>query len=191
MGLNDDLSPAEQELARRLSGLAADPSPGATASIMRAVSAARPAEVPEAPRRRLQWRAVAAVAAALVVLITGTIGAMAASSQALPISPAYALRGVGEQFRIALANPLGQEQLRIQFAQDRFHQVPAVVHMSRSAATRLISDGSAYLDQAHRGLPSLPAREQGQVQSQLNQAGHDQKGAQDQLDQNQGGDQQS
>jgi hypothetical protein len=188
MGLSDDLSPAEQELARRLSGLAVDPSPAARESIMRAVAAARLAE---APRWHLRWRAMAAVAAALVVLITGTIGAMAASSQALPNSPGYALRGVGEQLRIALANPLGKEQLRIQFARDRFHEVPAVVHMSRSAASRLVNDGKAYLKQAQRDLPSLAADQQGKVSGQLNQAGQDEQGAQDQLNQNQGGNQQN
>lgn len=189
--MNDDLTPAEQDLARKLSGLAVDPSPAARESIMRAVSAAGVAEAQAAPHRRPRWRVMAALVAALLLLITGTVGAMAASSQALPDNPAYALRGAGEQIRIALANPLGKEELRIQFARERFQQVPSIVHRSRSAASRLIIDGRAYLDQAHNNLLSLSPEEQGQVETQLNQAGQDQHGAQNQLNQNQGGDQQN
>lgn len=182
MAMNDDLSPAEQELARELSGLAIDPSPAARESIMRAVSAARLAR-PKAPRWRLRWRVMTAAVAAVLLLITGTVGAMAASSHALPDSPAYSLRGAGEQIRIAFASPLGREELRIEFARDRFKQVPAVVQMSRSDASRLIADGSAYLDKAHRDLQSLSADEQGQVENELNNAGDDEKAAQDQLNQ--------
>lgn len=182
MAMSGDLSPAEQDLARELSGLAIDPSPAARASIMRAVLVARGTE-PKAPRWRLRWRVMTAVVAAVVVLITGTIGAMAASSNALPNSPAYTLRGAGEQVRIVLASPLGREQLRIEFARDRFKQVPAVVHVSHSAASRLIADGSAYLEQAQRDLQSLSADEQGQVENELNDAGGDEQAAQDQLNQ--------
>ena len=181
--MTDDLSPTEQDLARELSGLAVDPSPAARESIMRAVSAARHAE-PKAAARRLRWRVMTAAVAAVVVLITGTIGVLAASSQALPDSPAYSLRGAGEQIRITFANRVGQEELRIQFARDRFQQVPAVVHRSRSAAVRLITDGGNYLDGARRDLPSLTADQQGQVQNQLNQAGQDQQAAEQQLNQN-------
>ena len=182
MAMNDDLSAAEQELARELSSLAIDPSPAARESIMRAVSAATQAEA-KAPRWRLRWRVMTAAFAAVLVLITGTVGVLAASSQALPDSPAYSLRGVGEEFRIAFASPIGKEELRIQFARDRFKQVPAVVHRSRATATRLIDDGNSYLDQTRRDLPSLSADEQGEVESQLKQAGQDQQGAQDQVNQ--------
>ena len=180
--MSDDLSPAEQDLATELSRLAVDPSPAARDSIMRAVSAARLAE-PKAPRWRLRWRVIGAAVAAVLVLVTGTVGVLAASSQALPASPAYSLRGVGEQIRIFFASPVGREELRIQFARERFQQVPAVVHRSRSDAMRLINDGSNYLDQTRRDLPSLSADEQGQVESRLNQAGQDQQGAQDELNQ--------
>jgi hypothetical protein len=182
VAVNDDLSPAEQDLARELSGLAVDPSPKARESIMRAVSAARPAE-PQAPRRQLRWRVMTAALAAVLALVTGTVGVLAASSQALPGSPAYSLRGAGEQIRIAFASPVGQEELRIQFARDRFQQVPEVVHQSRSDARRLIDDGSNYLAQTRQNLPSLSAGQQGQVQNQLNQAGQDQQAAQDELNQ--------
>lgn len=182
MAMNDDLSPAEQDLARELSGLGIDPSPAARDSIMRAVSAARSAE-PKTHRWRLRWRVMTAAVAAVLVLITASIGAMAASSQALPNSPAYTLRGAGEEVRIVLASPLGRERLRIEFARDRFKQVPTVIHVSRSEAGRLIADGSAYLDQAQRDLPSLAVDEQGQVENELNNAGADETAAQDQLNQ--------
>ena len=186
MAMNDELSPVEQDLAGQLSRLTVDPTPDARKSIMRAVSAARHAE-PRAHRWRLRWRVTTAVVAAILVLIAGTVGAFAASTQALPNSPAYTLRGAGEQIRIALASPVGREELRIQFARERFHQVPAIAHRSRSDAMRLINDGSAYLDETRRDLPSLSADEQGQIENQLNQAGQDQQGAQGDL--NQGGEQ--
>ena len=126
--------------------------------------------------------AVATLAAALV-LITGTVGAVAASSQALPDSPAYALRFAGEDVRLIVASPVGREQLRIGFARDRFQQATAVVHRSRSAANRLIADGGNYLQQTRVDLPALPTSEQGQVQNQLTQAGQDQQAAEQELNQ--------
>jgi hypothetical protein len=129
------------------------------------------------------WRLAAAALAAALVVITGTVGVLAASSQALPDSPAYALRTAGEQIRLVVASPVGREQLRIQFARDRFHQAEEVVQADRSDARRLIDDGSGYLDQTRRDLPSLSVGEQGQLANQLNQAGQDQKAAEDQLNQ--------
>jgi hypothetical protein len=181
--MSDDLTPVEQELAQRLSGLGADPSPATQASIMRAVRAARPAE---ATRQRFQfrWRLPVAVAAAFVLVFTATVGVLAASSEALPHSPAYTLRLVGEEVRLAVAGPVGREQLQIQFARDRFLQAGQVVHDNHSDATRLVDDGGIYLDRARRNLPSLTANQQGQVQNQLNQAGQDQQAAEQQLNQN-------
>jgi hypothetical protein len=186
MAMSDDLSPAEENLAGALSRLGLDPSPAARESIMRAVSAARLVET-RRPRLLVRWRVLLAAGAAVLVLITGAVGVLAASSQALPGSPAYSLRGVGEQIRITFASPVGREELRIQFARDRFKQVPAIVHRSRSDAMRLINDGRSYLDLTRRDLASLSADEQGQVESQLNQAGQDEQAAQGQL--NQGGEQ--
>jgi len=94
---------------------------------------------------------------------------------------------VGEQIRITLASPVGREELRIQFARERYHQVPAMLPRSRSDAMRLIEDGNHYLDQTRRDLPALSAGEQGQIENQLNQAGQDQQGAQGEV--NQGGEQ--
>jgi uncharacterized protein DUF5667 len=178
--VSDDLSPAEQKLANELSGLAVDPSPAAQEAIMRSVRTA----VRSVKRRwRLGWRVTAAAVAAILILITGTVGVLAATSEALPHSPAYSLRLMGEQIRIAIASPVGREQLRIQFARDRFQQAGQVVQNNRSDARRLVDDGHSYLVQTQRDLPSLSAGEQGQVQNQLNQAGQDEQAAQNQLNQ--------
>ena len=47
-----------------------------------------------------------------------------------------------------------------------------------SEASRLIDDGSVYLDKAWRDLPSLSAADQAQVLEQLTQADEDQEDAQ-------------
>jgi len=180
----DELSPSEQEIARDLSALGADPSPASRESIMRGVHAAAPRV-----RWHLSWRLLTAVAAAALLLGASTIGAMAASSQALPHSPAYPLRFAGEGIRLAVANPADREHLRIDFARDRFHQAREVVRENRSDAKQLIVDGRDYLAQARRDLSSLSADEQGQVESEINQAGDDERSAEGQL--NQQGDDQS
>jgi len=184
--MSDELSPTEQELADQLSELAVNPSAVDRDKIMRAVRTAVRAPAP-ADRWRRPWRLVAAATAVVLVVITGAVGVLAATSQALPDSPAYNLRYAGEQLRLVVASPVDGEQLRIQFARERFHQAQLVAHENRSDAKRLIDDGSNYLDQTRRDLRSLSADEQGQVQNQLNQAGQDQKAAEDQL--NQQGDQ--
>jgi gas vesicle protein len=134
-------------------------------------------------RWTLSWRPLTAVVAAVVLLAAGTVGAMAASSQALPTSPAYPLRYAGEGIRLAVASPVGREHLRIDFARDRFRQAKAVVRDNRADAKQLIADGSQYLDQTRRDLSSLSADQQGQVESEINQAGDDQKSAENQVDQ--------
>lgn len=183
---DDELSPEEQDLARELSSLAADPGDARRDSIMQAVRAARQEAAPSATWR-LRRRVLAVVSVTALLLIVSTVGALAASSQALPSSPTYGLRFAGEQCRLAIASPVGREELRIQFARDRFHQAQDVVRGNRSVAKRLIEDGRGYLDQTRRDLGALPSGEQGEVQNQLNQAGEDQKAAQGQL--NQAGDQ--
>jgi hypothetical protein len=184
----DELSPSEQETALELSTLAEDPSPASRDSIMHRVHAALPTAAPRA-RWHLSWRLVMAVAVAALLLGVGTIGAMAASSQALPHSPAYPLRFAGEGIRLAVASPADKEHLRIDFARDRFHQAGDVVRENRSDAKQLIVDGRDYLAQARRDLSSLSADEQGQVEREINQAGDDQRSAEGQL--NQQGDDQS
>ncbi|MDQ2943370.1 MAG: anti-sigma factor [Candidatus Dormibacteraeota bacterium] len=178
----EGLSPAEQEIARELSRLAADPSPASRDSIMRAVRAGRQAQA-RRPGGGLRWRLIAVVAATLLLLVGGTSGAVAASSQALPHNPAYTLRFVNEKVRLTVANPVGRVELRIDFARDRFRQAQLVVRENRSDAMRLIDDGRVYLDQARRDLSSLPAGEQGRMENPLNQAGQDQKAAENQLNQ--------
>jgi hypothetical protein len=184
--MTDELSPAEQDLAHELSRLAVDPDPAARETIMRAVRGAVRAPAP-AERWRLRRRVMAAGVAAVLLAITGTAGVMAASSQALPDSPAYTLRVAGEQVRLVIDSPVGREQLRIQFARDRFRQAEQIVNVNRSDARRLLEDGGSYLDQTRRDLPSLSSEQQGQVENQLGQAGQDQKAAESQV--NQGGDQ--
>jgi hypothetical protein len=177
----DDLSPSEQQIARDLSALAADPSPVSRSSIMQGVRAARR----PAPSG-MRWRVLIAVAAAVLLLASGTVGAMAASSQALPDSAAYPLRFAGEGIRLAIASPVDREHLRIDFARDRFRQAIEVVRDNRADAKQLIADGREYLDQTRRDLPSLSADQQGQVETEINQAGEDQKSAESELDQQQG-----
>jgi hypothetical protein len=178
----DGLSPSEQETAQELSALADDPSAASWDSIMRGVHAALPIAAPSA-RWHLSGRLVMAVAAAVLLLGGSTIGAMAASSQALPHSPAYPLRFAGEGIRLAVASPADREHLRIDFARDRFHQAGDVVRENRSDAKQLIVDGRDYLAQARRDLSSLSAGEQGRVESEINQAGDDERSAEGQLTQ--------
>jgi hypothetical protein len=178
----DELSPSEQETAQELSSLAEDPSPASRDWIMHGIHAALAKGAPRA-RWHLSWRLVMAVAVAALLLGVGTIGAMAASSQALPHSPAYPLRFAGEGIRLAVASPADKEHLRIDFARDRFHQAGDVVRENRSDAKQLIVDGREYLAQARRDLSSLSADEQGQVESEINQAGDDERSAEGQLNQ--------
>jgi hypothetical protein len=182
MTMTGELSTSEQEIADRLWKLAADPSPASTESIMRAVRAVRPATVPR-PQQHLRRRIVLAAVLAAALLAASGVGALAASSQALPDSPAYTLRFTGEQVRLAVASPVGREELRIQFARDRFHQAEAVMAENRSNATKLIQDGSYYLGQARNDVSSLSSGEQGRVENQLDQAGADQAAAENQLNQ--------
>jgi hypothetical protein len=128
------------------------------------------------PRR--SWRLADVAMAAVLVAIIVAVGVIALSSQALPSGPAYGLRSAGEQIRLAVGTPLGREQLRIQFARDRFHQAVQVVNQNRSDASRLIDDGSVYLDKAWRDLPSLSAIDQVQIRLQLTDADEDQEDAQ-------------
>jgi hypothetical protein len=180
--MSDELSAAEEQLARELRNLAVDPSSATRASIMRSVMAAS-----KPPSRSaglgLRVRVLTALLAATALLVAGSLGVYAASSEALPSSPAYSVRWAGEQVRLVVAGPLDREQLRIQFARDRFQQVQGVVRQNRSDAKQLIDDGNSYLDEARGSLGSLSADEQGQVENQLNQAGQDEQAAQGELNQ--------
>jgi hypothetical protein len=77
-----------------------------------------------------------------------------------------------------MATPVGREDLRIQFARDRFQQVHQVVGKNHSAAMRLVADGSVYLDQAWRDLPAFSAADQRRLRDLLDQTDEDQEDAQ-------------
>lgn len=178
----DDLSPAERDLAVELSKLASDPSPASREAIMGAVRtavrhSAQPRRLPNA------WRLTAAAVAAVALVLGSSVFAFAASSTALPDSPAYGLRSVGERVRIAVLAPTDRELLRITFAREHFQQAQVLAHRNRSDAAQLLNDGREYLADARKDLRSVPSGEQGEVQNQLNQAGTQQSQTEDQLGQ--------
>lgn len=181
MELNDEgLSAAEQRLAGELAALGVNPSPEKSAAIMAAVR--RSQDVRPTLVRRWRLALVAFGAAALLAL--SSVGAVAASNEALPSSPTYSLRFAGEQARLALASPAGREQLRIDFANARVNQARAILRQgARTDARSLLRDSRGYLAQAKKDLGSLPANEQGQIQNQLNQAETNEHQAEAQLNQ--------
>lgn len=180
--MSEELSVSEQKLASQLEHLATEPDSSTRKAIMRAVMSLTLAG---AAPRRLGWRGrfLAPVAGALVLMIAGTVGAFAASSDALPKTPAYQVRLAGEEIRLAFADLKGREQLRIGFARDRFRQAQQIAHSDRADAQLLIDGGGGYLTLTRKDLGSLPADEQGQVQNQLDQAEEDQNQTQSQVDQ--------
>jgi hypothetical protein len=118
-----------------------------------------------------RWRLALVGLGAVALLALSSVGAVAASNDAVPSSPTYSLRVGGEQLRLALASPAGREQLLIDFANARTYQARAVLRQGdRSDAKGLLRDSRAYLEQAKKGLGSLAPNEQGQIQNQLNQA---------------------
>lgn len=182
MELNDEgLSAAERQLAGELFALGVNPSAETSAAIMAAVR--RSQNVRPALVRRWRLALVAFGAAALLAL--SSVGAVAASNDALPSSPTYSLRFAGEQARLALSSPAGREQLRIDFANARVNQARAVLRQgARTDAQSLLRDSRGYLAQAKKDLGSVPANEQGQIQNQLNQAETNEHQAEAQLNQN-------
>ena len=181
MEVNEEgLSAAERQLAAELSALGVNPSPQKSAAIMAAVR--RSQDVRPTVVRRWRLALVAFGAAALLAL--SSVGAVAASNDALPSSPTYSLRFAGEQVRLALASPAAREQLRIDFANARVNQARAILSQGgHSDAQSLLRDSRGYLAQARKDLGSLPANEQGQIQNQLNQAETNEHQAEAQLNQ--------
>jgi hypothetical protein len=178
---NQDLSADERRLAAQLEKLAVSPSPERRANIMAAVRAAQPA------RRSFigRWRVALALAGAAAILMTSTVGAVASSGDALPNNPNYSLRVLGEQVRLALADPSTREHLRIAFANTRIAQAQATIaHGDRSNAKGLLRDSHQYLDQARKDIGNLPRSEQGEIENQLNQAQANEHQAEAQLGQN-------
>lgn len=181
MELNDrDLSADERRLADELASLIQDPSADRRVRIMSAVR-----NLPVAPPRSVRrWRlAIAAIAAAALLVIT-SVGALAASSEALPNSPNYHLRSFGEQLRLTFADPTTREQLRISFAQSRISQARIVLQRGdRTDARGLLRDSRQYIAETKQELAALPSGEQGQIENQLNQTQTDQNQAESQLNQ--------
>jgi hypothetical protein len=181
MELNDrDLSAAEQRLADELANLTQDPGAGRRAKILAAVR-----NVPDARRRPVhRWRIAIAAAAAAALLVVTSVGALAASADALPSNPNYQLRSFGEQVRLTFADPTTREQLRMSFAQSRISQARMVLqHGDRTDARGLLRDSRHYIAETKQDLAGLPSGEQGQIENQLNQTQTDQNQAESQLNQ--------
>jgi hypothetical protein len=181
MELNDDgLSATDRMLVGELAELGVTPSPDKREAIMAAVRRSQEAR----PSAVAGWRLALVGLGAAALLALSSVGAVAASSDALPSSPTYSLRNVGEQARLALASPVGRENLRIDFANARINQARAILKQGRLAdAKTLLRDSVAYLAQAKKDLGSLPANEQGQIENQLNQAEANEHQAEIQLNQ--------
>jgi hypothetical protein len=182
MELNDEqgLSAAERQLAGELAALGVEPSPEKRAAVMAAVRRSQDVQ-PSVVRR---WRLALVAFGAAALLALSSVGAVAASNDALPSSPTYSLRFAGEQARLALASPAGREQLRIDFANARINQARAILKQGgRTDAKSLLRDSRGYLAQTKKDLASLPANEQGQIQNQLNQAEANEHQAELQLNQ--------
>lgn len=176
----EDLSPDEHSLAAELSALTAEPGPERRARIMSAVRSSQ--------SRRLglarPWRLALAGSAAIGILLAGSIGVAAASRDALPNSPYYALRQIEEQVRLDLAVPAGREDLRISFAEARIGQARTVLRDGDvSNARALLRDSRQYLVDARQNLADVPSGEQGQLKNELDQAQADQDNADSQLNQ--------
>lgn len=180
MELNDILSPDEAKLTAELSQLAVDPMPESRSAIMAAVRRSQDAHRPVLGRWRLALAGVAAVA----LLMTSAVGALAASSEALPSSPVYSLRLAVEHFWITVAGPADREHLRIRYASERIAQ--ARVTLSRgdhSDSGALLRDSRGYLAEAKKDLGTVPQGEQEKVQNELNQAEADEHQVEEQLNQ--------
>jgi hypothetical protein len=176
----EGLSAIEQRLAGELSELGVNPSPEQRTAIMAAVR--RSQDVRPAVIRR--WRMALVGLGAAAILLASSVGAVAASNDALPSSPTYSVRGAVEEVRLALASPTGREQLRIAFANARIDQARAVLREGdRANARGLLHDSRDYLDQTKKDLSNLPAGDQGQIQNELNQAVTNEQQAEKQLNQ--------
>ena len=181
MELNDEgMSAADRQLAGELAALGVNPSPEKVTAIMAMVRRSQDAR-PSVVRR---WRLALVAFGAAALLALSSVGAVAASNDALPSSPTYSLRFAGEQARLALASPAGREQLRIDFANARINQARAILKQGgRTDAKSLLRDSRGYLAQTKKDLASLPPNEQGAIQKQLNQAEANENQAELQLNQ--------
>ena len=177
----DELTPAEALLARRIAELGATPSATAQQRIMAAVLAslnAAPNPLLQHPGRRSAFRSLMLGLAAAAAVSAGAIGAIAASAHALPNSPVYRLRVAGEGVRLATSDTAGKEQLRIGFARDRLAEAHALRGSEQSAATEaLLKDAQSYLSDAQQDLSLLPEEQRNQVQSEIDKVEGDEHAA--------------
>ncbi len=148
MGVDNDQTnsePTDEELAlgTRIAQLARDPSGEARARIMAAV---RNAPALATPSRQPifaggRWRFVLVGLATAGLLLAASAGALAASSDALPRSPAYRLRLIEENLRVAVADPREQPRLQLQFAAERARQAQEQIRLGDAGvAAELLSD---------------------------------------------------
>jgi hypothetical protein len=165
--VSEDLSPDERRVADEIASLITHPDPATEEAIMRAVMGAIP--VASRPRKLRQWRPLALAAAVLALLAVG-LGAVAASGNAIPTTPAYQLRLATEDMRLAIAGQKDRDLLRIRFALDRFGQARAIAPNNPAAAQRLFEDGHRYLMDAAADVSSLSHDDQSQLQVQLQRA---------------------
>jgi hypothetical protein len=148
-------TPDELALAPRIAMLAQDPSGAARARIMAAVRSA-PMPATASPRRAAaggRWRLALVGFGTAGLLVVASVGALAASSDALPNSPAYKLRLFEESLRVAVADPRQQSRLHLQFAAEKVRQAKEQIRLGdATVAAELLSDTRHDLSQAETEL---------------------------------------
>jgi hypothetical protein len=160
VGVDEDVDPGpptpeDQALAARIAHLAQEPSVEARARIMAAVrSTPMPAT---APRSRFasgrRWRVALVGLGTTALLLGASAGALAASSDALPSSPAYGLRRFEENLRVAVADQREQPRLRLEFAAEKLRQAKALTGRGDvNDASRLLVDCQHDLQDAQHEL---------------------------------------
>jgi uncharacterized protein DUF5667 len=165
-------------VAKRLHAIGAmAPSPTAVQRIRVAI---RQAAAPETRPSRTWWpRLATAVPVAIVLMVAGTVTALAAPS-ALPDSPLYAVRGVRETLQIRLAGtPAERASLYATFAQQRADQLRRIARAkdaSPQVVTTLLRDISSQIHSADAEARDAPKDTraaihglEGQIESDLTQ----------------------
>jgi hypothetical protein len=120
--------------------------------------------------------------AGLAALFAGSAAAVAASSDALPGGPGYALRSVGEHVRLLFAGNSEQERLRLAFSERRIQQArQALAGGDRTDATTLLRDSSVYLQEAHSGVDELGQSQRSDFEHQVRSVQASEQQAESQL----------
>jgi len=141
----DELEAAVAKGLQQIGGIA--PSP---ATVHRIRMALLRAALPEARPSRIWWpKLAAAVPLAVVLIVVGTLTALAAPS-ALPDSPLYGVRNAREALEIQLAgSPAERATLYVTFAQQRADQVRRIAKGgSQTVITSLLHDITKRVDAA-------------------------------------------